>query len=83
MKNEKITITNKNILLTTIVRHLIINYPFIKDISLMNGKMGGVLFFAQYAKYKEEDCFNKIANSLFEEVRASLTIDTPGNLATP
>lgn len=31
--------------LDRIIKYLMINYPFVADIGLMNGRMGGVLFF--------------------------------------
>ena len=49
-----------------IIKYLMINYPFVADIGLMNGRMGGVLFFSYYAKCIGEDDFFDYADMLFE-----------------
>lgn len=38
-------------LLDRLTRHLILNYHFAPNAGLLNGKMGGVAFFGQYAKH--------------------------------
>ena len=64
-----------------IIKYLMINYPFVADIGLMNGRMGGVLFFSYYAKCIGEDYFFDYADMLFESVFTSLRQDTPIDFA--
>ena len=64
-----------------IIKYLMINYPFVADVGLMNGRMGGVLFFSYYAKCIGEDYFFDYADMLFESVFTSLRQDMPIDFA--
>lgn len=55
-----------------ILAHLIINYPFMPDIGLLHGKMGGVIFFYNYAKHSQKDYYEKIAEYLFDNLTGCL-----------
>lgn len=48
----------------------------------MNGKMGGVIFFANYAKYINDQSFNQLSDLLFEDVYENIADDTPVDFAT-
>jgi hypothetical protein len=45
------TCNDKSIALDDVIPHLMVNYPFVPDPSLLHGKLGGVLLFNHYAKY--------------------------------
>ena len=49
-------------------RHLILSYHFAPNAGLLNGKMGGVAFFGQYAKHTGKAYFREYAEELLDEV---------------
>lgn len=55
-------------LLDRLTRHLILNYHFAPNAGLLNGKMGGVVFFGQYAKHTGKAYFREYAEELLDEV---------------
>jgi len=57
-----------NPLLDRLVPHLILNYHFAPNAGLLNGKMGGVVFFGQYARYTGKLYFREYAEELLDEV---------------
>lgn len=48
----------------------------------MHGKMGGVIFFANYAKYKNDPSFNELSDLLFEDVYENITDNAPVDFAS-
>lgn len=63
--------------LTRIVRHLTLNYNSVPSPGLLNGKMGGVLFFYLYAKHSGQPHYRNIAESLLEGVYDQISENTP------
>ena len=57
-----------NQLLDRLIPHLILNYHFAPNAGLLNGKMGGVVFFGQYAQYTGKNYFREYAEELLDEV---------------
>lgn len=55
-------------LLDRLTHHLILNYHFAPNAGLLNGKMGGVVFFGQYAKHTGKAYFREYAEELLDEV---------------
>ncbi len=55
-------------LLNRLIPHLILNYHFVFNAGLLNGKMGGVVFFGQYARYTGKSYFRAYAEELLDEV---------------
>lgn len=55
-------------LLNRLIPHLILNYHFVLNAGLLNGKMGGVVFFGQYARYTGKSYFRAYAEELLDEV---------------
>ena len=51
-----------------LIPHLILNYRFAPNAGLLNGKMGGVVFFGQYARYTGKSYFRAYAEELLDEV---------------
>lgn len=49
------------ILLDRLTRHLILNYHFAPNAGLLNGKMGGVVFFGRYAEHTGKAYFRNLA----------------------
>lgn len=66
-------------LLKRIVRHLIVNYPFVPDMGLLNGKMGGAIFFSHYAAYCKCPYYKDIAHSLIDGLSGLVNDNTPVN----
>lgn len=57
-----------SMLLDRQTRHLILSYHFAPNAGLLNGKMGGVAFFGQYAKHTGKAYFREYAEELLDEV---------------
>ena len=57
-----------SMLLDRQTRHLILSYHFAPNAGLLNGKMGGVAFFGQYAKHTDKAYFREYAEELLDEV---------------
>lgn len=57
-----------NQLFDRLIPHLILNYHFAPNAGLLNGKMGGVVFFGQYAQYTGKNYFREYAEELLDEV---------------
>ena len=51
-----------SMLLDRQTRHLILSYHFAPNAGLLNGKMGGVAFFGQYAKHTGKAYFREYEN---------------------
>lgn len=64
----------KNSLLERLIPYLLINYSTISGCGLMNGKMGGVIFFALYAKKTGIPFYNDYSNILFEDIFKRLNV---------
>ena len=55
-------------LLDRLTRHLILNCHFAPNAGLLNGKMGGVVFFGRYAEHTGKAYFRQYAEELRDEV---------------
>ena len=55
-------------LLDRLTRHLILNYHFAPNAGLLNGKIGGVVFFGRYAEHTGKAYFREYAEELLDEV---------------
>ena len=55
-----------SMLLDRQTRHLILSYHFAPNAGLLNGKMGGVAFFGQYAKHTGKAYFREYAEELLD-----------------
>ncbi|WP_302534661.1 lanthionine synthetase LanC family protein [Rikenella microfusus] len=64
-------------LLPRMVRHLILNYSSLSSVGLLNGKMGGVLFFYLYARHTGKSYYINIADSLLDNVYEQLNDNMP------
>lgn len=64
-------------LLGQIVPYLLLNYGFVKDNSLLHGKMGGVLFFNLYAQLTGQQYYRQYADELFDSITESVSIASP------
>lgn len=74
--------TEKDILLRRIANHLILHSIDMEDIGLFHGKMGGVLFFAHYARYTDQAIYDDFAGELLEEICENIPETLPINLET-
>lgn len=63
--------------LRSIAQHLILHTSVLKNIGLLNGKMGIVLFFFHYGKYIEKDLYTDFAGELIDEIYDSVYVDSP------
>lgn len=68
--------------LTRIVRHLTLNYSGLPSPGLLNGKMGGVLFFNLYARHTNKSHYSSVADCLLEDVYAQISENTPVDFAS-
>lgn len=73
-----------NALIKRVARHLLIYASFIPDLSLYHGKMGIVLFFANYARYTKNPLHDKFAgellNEIYEEIHTGLPVNFESGL---
>lgn len=67
--------------LDRLVPHLLLNYHFVPNAGLLNGKMGGVLFFGQYAAYTNKFYLRDYAEELLKDVFEIIHENTPINFA--
>ena len=67
----------KDELLIKIANHLIINASFITDLGIYHGKMGIVIFFAHYARYKSNPIYNDFAAELLNDIYDDISANTP------
>lgn len=72
---------NKTSRLEQIAQYLSIWYPFTTNISLLNGKMGGVIFLYHYSKYSNKSQYRHIAENLIEDIYKQINIDMPINFS--
>lgn len=73
----KIAELNSDDLLEDAFLYLTLNASFISDLGLFHGKMGCVLFFAQYARYTHDEHYEEFANELLDEICEDITKDIP------
>ena len=66
-------------ILQNIANHLIINCSFSKNIGLLNGTMGIIIFFYHYARYSKNRVYEEFAETLLndfaEQIHSHLPID--------
>lgn len=60
-----------------IISHLLFNYPFERNYGLLDGQMGGVLFFSLYAEMFSNRQYREFALSLFDDVSDKIHENTP------
>lgn len=60
----------------TLIPHLLIQFASYPNYGLLNGKMGGILFFAQYAKICKKPEYNHYCDLLMEEIGSRLNTET-------
>lgn len=65
-----------------IADYLIINGSFTSTLGLYHGKMGIILFFAHYGRYKGESLYNDFANELMNEILEDIHTGIPVNFET-
>lgn len=70
---------NRNLAMpdTHIISYLLFNYPFEQNYGLLEGQMGGVLFFSLYAEMLSNRQYREFALSLFEDVSDKIHENTP------
>ena len=73
----KIPELNSDDLLEDAFLYLTLNASFISDLGLFHGKMGCVLFFAQYARYTHDEYYEEFANELLDEICEDIIKDIP------
>ena len=66
-------------ILGQIAQNLILQSSFINNIGLLEGKMGIVIFFFHYAKYKNNIIFRRFAIELINEIYAEINNSVPYN----
>lgn len=76
---KKITTDEEN--LTNISRSLMLHGSFTRNLGLMSGKMGTVLFFYHYARYTGDVNFRKFAEEILNEVYEEITSSYPYNFS--
>lgn len=57
-----------NPLLNRLIPHLLLNFHFAPNEGLLNGKMGGVIFFGYYAQYTGKTYFREYAEELLDDI---------------
>lgn len=55
-------------LLQRVVNHLTVQNSAVRDLGLLNGKMGIAFFFYHYARYQKESLYEVLAGNLIEEI---------------
>lgn len=60
----------------SLLPHLLINYNQISNIGLMNGKMGGVIFFMLYAQKTGIGAYYDYCDELLEDIYGQISIGT-------
>lgn len=79
IKNElKSTIDSR---LQRIANVLLLNASFIKNLGLLNGKMGIALFFYHYSIYTKKSVYKDFAKELISEIIQEITTETPVDFA--
>lgn len=66
---------NHDDVLQRIARYLMLHSSFTNNIGLLNGKMGVVLFFMNYARYTNNKRYEKFAGELIDEIYNEIRID--------
>lgn len=66
--------------LDRIVSYLLLKLRFVSDISLFHGKMGGVLFFYEYAKHVQDDVYEKFAEDILDDFYNDIKLPMPLNI---
>lgn len=63
-----------------LLSYLLINYNQISSIGLMNGKMGGIIFFMLYAKKTGIKAYSDYCDELFEDIHHHINVNMPIDL---
>ena len=69
-------------LIEKLLAFLLTNYNYASGIGLMHGKMGGVLFFFQYAHYTGNDIYEEYAEMLMEDIYCKINKEIPVDFET-
>lgn len=67
--------------LSNISRYLMLHGSFTRNLGLMNGKMGAVLFFYHYAKYTRNPLYRKFAGEMLMEIYDEIDNAYPYNFS--
>jgi hypothetical protein len=68
--------TNKETLVQ-VVRHLMLHSSYTPDLGLLNGKIGIILFFYEYASYTNNRLYRDFADDLLDEIFEELATNLP------
>lgn len=63
--------------LKRIAQYLLLHGSTIPDIGLLQGKMGICIFFFHYAKYAQNETYQKYAEDLLDEIYSEIDVNTP------
>ena len=74
MKNSSVSETSQ-----ALINNLILNSSFIKDIGLMNGKMGICIFFYLLSRKTSNEIYEEYAGDLLDEVCNQINNNTPAD----
>ena len=67
--------------LDRLLPYFLMNYNLIDDVSLMYGKMGGVIFFNMYMRYTGVNVYRDYADLLLDDIYKQINTMTPINFA--
>ena len=67
--------------LDRLLPYCLMNYNLIDDVSLMYGKMGGVIFFNMYMRYTGVNVYRDYADLLLDDIYKQINTMTPINFA--
>ncbi|MCR4592117.1 MAG: hypothetical protein K5672_03070 [Bacteroidaceae bacterium] len=81
MSQNILNLTTAKEELSFISRYLMLNGSFTRNLGLMNGKMGFVLFFYHYAKYSKNKLYRRFAKELLMEIYNEIDNTYPCNFS--
>ena len=65
-----------------IINHLLLNFHYCEDLGLLNGRMGGVIFFKHYSLVSGRMHYSDYADSLFDSICDEINERTPVDFAS-
>lgn len=74
------SIIDENNLLERTVPYLLLNFSFYPNLGLLNGRMGGVIFFYHLAQYTQNSLYEEYAEGLIDEIYEDITENISINL---
>ena len=75
--------SQKTKMLNRIIHYLILNASFIRDLGLLDGKMGICIFFYLYARQTGSKLYEELGGYLLDEIQSVLLrdcVELPGEL---